>query len=149
MRGAFGEKKILGKKVSQCRKNERVPFGVFSTSILSQTIKKLKWGKFPKRFPVLKKIEKGDPSVSPGMVCYAEKQEKSFWFSLLGQMVQKFFVELLRTIFYFGQFVWIKKKKTHYNSRVSLHEAPTKNEDVIGIVAAEFEIFWFQLWVDF
>ena len=28
---------------------------------------------------------------------------------------------------YFGQFVWIEKKKSHYNSRVSLHEAPTKN----------------------
>ena len=27
---------------------------------------------------------------------------------------------------YFGQFVWIEKK-SHYNSRVSLHEAPTKN----------------------
>ena len=26
---------------------------------------------------------------------------------------------------YFGQFVWIEKK-SHYNSRVSLHEAPTK-----------------------
>ena len=28
---------------------------------------------------------------------------------------------------YFGQFVWIEKKmkKSHYNSRVSLHEAPT------------------------
>ena len=25
---------------------------------------------------------------SPGMVCYAEKQEKLFWFSSLGQMVQ-------------------------------------------------------------
>ena len=35
-----------------------------------------------------KKIEKGDPSVSPGMVCYAEKQEKPFWFSSLGQMVR-------------------------------------------------------------
>ena len=28
---------------------------------------------------------------------------------------------------YFGQFVWIEK--SHYNSRVSLHEAPTKNSD--------------------
>ena len=28
---------------------------------------------------------------------------------------------------YFGQFVWIEK--SHYNSRVSLHEAPTKNEE--------------------
>ena len=29
---------------------------------------------------------------------------------------------------YFGQIVWIekKKKKSHYNCRVSLHEAPTK-----------------------
>ena len=27
---------------------------------------------------------------------------------------------------YFGQFVWIEK--SHYNSRVSLHEAPTKND---------------------
>ena len=26
---------------------------------------------------------------------------------------------------YFGQFVWIEKK-SHYNSGVSLHEAPTK-----------------------
>ena len=29
---------------------------------------------------------------------------------------------------YFGQFVWIEKK-SHYISRVSLHEAPTKNEN--------------------
>ena len=28
---------------------------------------------------------------------------------------------------YFGQFVWIEKK-SHYNSRVSFHEAPTKND---------------------
>ena len=27
---------------------------------------------------------------------------------------------------YFGQFVWIETK-SHYDSRVSLHEAPTKN----------------------
>ena len=31
-------------------------------------------------------------------------------------------VELLK---YFGPFVWIEK--SHYNSRISLHEAPTKN----------------------
>ena len=29
---------------------------------------------------------------------------------------------------YFGQFVWIEKK-SHYNSRVSLHEAPIKKVD--------------------
>ena len=34
------------------------------------------------------------------------------------------YVELL--VSYFAQFVWIEKK-SHYNSRVSLHEAPTKS----------------------
>ena len=29
-----------------------------------------------------------DPLVSPGMVCYAGKQEKPFWFSSLDQIVQ-------------------------------------------------------------
>ena len=27
---------------------------------------------------MLKKTERGDPLVSPGMVCYAEKEEKTF-----------------------------------------------------------------------
>ena len=65
------------------------------------------------------------------MVCYAEKQEKPFWFSSLGQIVHFGPIIFCRTFKnYFGQFVWIekkkKKKKSHYNSRVSLHEAPTK-----------------------
>ena len=34
-----------------------------------------------------KKIERGDSLVSPGMICYAEKQVKPFWSSSLGQMV--------------------------------------------------------------
>ena len=73
-----------------------------------------------------KKIERGDPLVSPGMVCYAEKQEKPFWFSSLGQMVQFGAIIFCRTFKnYFGQFVWIEK--SHYNSRISLHEARTKN----------------------
>ena len=75
-----------------------------------------------------KKIERGDSLVSPGMVCYAEKQVKPFWSSSLGQMVQFDTIIFCRTFKnYFGQFVWIEKKKSHYNSRVSLHEAPTKN----------------------
>ena len=38
----------------------------------------------------MQKTGRGDPPlVSPGtVVCYAEKQEKSFWFSSLGEMVQ-------------------------------------------------------------
>ena len=75
-----------------------------------------------------KKIERGDSLVSPGMVCYAEKQVKPFWSSSLGQMVQFDTIIFCRTFKnYFGQFVWIEKK-SHYNSRVSLHEAPTKNK---------------------
>ena len=35
-----------------------------------------------------KKVKRGDSLVSPGMVCYAEKEEKPFWFCSLGQMIQ-------------------------------------------------------------
>ena len=34
------------------------------------------------------KTERGDTLVSPGIVCCAEKEEKSFWFNSLGQMIQ-------------------------------------------------------------
>ena len=64
------------------------------------------------------KIERGDSLVSPGMICYAEKQVKLFWSSSLGQMVLFDTIIFCRTFKnYFGQFVWIEKK---------LHEAPTK-----------------------
>ena len=90
--GPFGEKKFR-KKVSQCRKKtEKGALWNFSTSILSQNSKIIEggplWGKnFQKSLAVPKKL-KGDPLLSPGMVCYAGKQEKPFWFSSLGQMVQ-------------------------------------------------------------
>ena len=83
-----------------------------------------------------KKIKRGDSLVSPGMICYAEKQVKPFWSSSLGLMVLFDTIIFCRTFKnYFGQFVWIEAsvfmkrrlKKSHYNSRVSLHEAPTKN----------------------
>ena len=45
-----------------------------------------------------KKIEKGDPLVSPGMVCYTGKQENPFWFSSLAQMVQFGAIIFCRTI---------------------------------------------------
>ena len=87
---------FFGKKVSQCRKKlkGRTLWG-FSTSILSQNSKKLKGRPFgeiffsrKKSLIMPKKTERGDPLVSPGMVCYAGKQEEPFWFSSLGQMVQ-------------------------------------------------------------
>ena len=81
---------------------------------------------FSKKVSQCQKNERGDPLVSPGMVCYAEKQEKPFWFSSLGQIVQFGAIIFCRTFKnYFCQFVWIEK--SHYNSRVSLHEVPTKN----------------------
>ena len=70
------------KKVSQCRKKtERGTLSDFSTSILSQNIKKLKGRPFGEPFFIEKvslclkggKTERGDSLVSPGMVCYAEK----------------------------------------------------------------------------
>ena len=58
------------------------------------------------------KIERGDSLVSPGMVSYAEKQVKPFWSSSLGQMVQFDTIIFCRTFEnYFGQFVWIEKKR--------------------------------------
>ena len=55
------------------------------------------------------------------------KKEKPFWFSSLAQIIQFGIIKFCRAFRnYFGQFVWIEKK--HYNSWVSLHEAPTKND---------------------
>ena len=62
---------------------------------------------------VPKKIERGDSLVSPGMICYAEKQVKPFWSSSLGQMVLFVTIIFCRTFKnYFGQFVWIEKKES-------------------------------------
>ena len=56
-----------------------------------------------------------------------EREEESFWFSWLGQMIQFGTIKFGRTFKnYLGQFVRIEKK-SHHNSRVSLHEAATKN----------------------
>ena len=59
----------------------------FSTSILSQTSKKIEgtiWGFFSKKNLTMPKNLK----VSSGIVCYARKKEKPFWFSSLGQQIQ-------------------------------------------------------------
>ena len=79
-----------------------------------------------KKFDNTEQKLKRDPLVSLGIACYAEKEVKSFWFSSLDQMIQFGTIKNCRTFKnYFGQFVWIEKK---YNSRVSLHEAPTRNK---------------------
>ena len=73
------------------------------------------------------KNERGESLVSPGMVCYAEKQEKPFWFSSLDQIVHFDAIIFCRTFVELFWSVRLDRKKSHYNSRVSLHEAPTKN----------------------
>ena len=106
-------------KISQCRKKLKGrTLWHFPTSILSQKSKKIEegtfWGKnFRKKsLAVPKKKWKGDPLVSPGMVWYAGKQEKLFWFSSVDQIVQFGAIIFCRTFKNsFGQFVWIEKKK--------------------------------------
>ena len=75
-------------KISQCRKKtERGdPFGIFNIHSVAKHQKKCRgtlWGKIRSA----EKNERGESLVSPGMVCYAEKQEKPFWFSSLDQIV--------------------------------------------------------------
>ena len=57
-----------------------------------------------------KKLKEG-LLVSPGIVCYAGREEKPFWLSSLSQMIQFRIMKLRRTFRnYFDQFVWIGKK---------------------------------------
>ena len=78
--------------------------------------KKLKGGPFGGNFFSKKKSRsakkmKGGPFGLARLGCYAEKQEKPFWFSSLGQIVQFGAIIFCRTFKnYFGQFVWIEKK---------------------------------------
>ena len=93
------------------------PFGIFQHPFCRKTSKNAGglWGKnFRKKcLAVPKKIERGDSLVSPGMVCYAEKQVKPFWSSSLGQIGQFDTIIFCRTFKnYFGQFVWIEKRVT-------------------------------------
>ena len=85
----------MEKKSHNAEKTEREdPLGVFNIHFVAkhQNIEGgILWGKIffrKKSLTIPKKTERGDPLVSPGMVCYAGKQEKPFWFSSLGQMVQ-------------------------------------------------------------
>ena len=69
----------------------------FSASIVAKH-QKLE-GKFfsKKKSHNAEKIERGDSLVSPGILCYAEKEEKPFWFSSLGQMIQFGTIKICRT----------------------------------------------------
>ena len=106
-------------KISQCRK--KLKGGTlwdFSTSILSQNIKKnaggTLWGKIffsKKKSRSAEKNERGESLVSPGMVCYAEKQEKPFWFSSLDQIVHFDAIIFCRTFVELFWSVRVDRKK--------------------------------------
>ena len=110
-------------KISQCRKKteRRNPSGFSNIHSVAKHQKMqgdpLRGKIFEKKIrkkclAVPKKIERGDSLVSPGMVCYAKKQVKPFWSSSLGQMVQFDTIIFCRTFKnYFGQYVWIEKKR--------------------------------------
>ena len=85
--------------------------------------------KFSKKSLAVPEKKKGGMLWSrPVWYVMRRNRKKPFWFSSLGQMVQFGAIIFCRTVKnYFGQFVWIEKK-SHYNSRVSLHETPTKND---------------------
>ena len=87
------------------KKTERGdPLGFSNIHSVAKQQKKLKEGPFEeknsrkKSLAVPKKIGRGDPLVSPDMVCYAGKQEKPFWFSSLDQIVQFGAIIFCRTI---------------------------------------------------
>ena len=72
------------------------------------------WGKIflsKKKSRSAEKNEKGEPLVSPGMVCYAEKQEKPFWFSSLDQIVQFGAILFCRTFVEIFWSVRVDRKK--------------------------------------
>ena len=60
---------------------------------------------------VPKKIERGDSLVSPGLVCYAEKQVKPFWFSSLDQIVHFGAIIFCRTFVELFWSVRVDRKK--------------------------------------
>ena len=77
---------IFGKNLTVPKKTERGPFDIFQHPFCRKTAKKLKGDPLRKKnsgksLAVPKKME-------GGMVCYAGKQEKPFWFSSLDQIVQ-------------------------------------------------------------
>ena len=57
------------------------------------------------------KNERGESLVSPGMVCYVEKQEKPFWFSSLDQIVHFDAIIFCRTFVELFWSVRVDRKK--------------------------------------
>ena len=105
-------------KISQCRKKtERGdPLGFFNIHSVAKHQKNAGgtlWGKifFSKKSLAVPKKERGESLVSSGMVCYAEKQEKHFWFSSLDQIVHFDAIIFCRTFVELFWSVRVDRKK--------------------------------------
>ena len=115
----------------------------FSTSILSQNIKKMQGGPFGGKFFFEKKSrsaeknERGESLVSPGMVCYTEKQEKPFWFSSLDQIVHFDAIIFCRT---FVELFWSVRvdRKKRVTIIVAFHFMKRRLKTVFDVVFATF-----------
>ena len=90
-----GEKNFL-KKSHNAEKTERGTLWDFSTYILWQNIKKLKGDSFGENF-IFEKNSQCRKKLKGGMVCCAEKEEKQFWITSLGQMIQFGTIKICRT----------------------------------------------------
>ena len=100
---------FLEQKSHNAKKTERVdPLGVFNIHFVAKHQKiegGTLWGIFFRKKSLTMPEKTERTLVSPGMVCYAGKQEKPFWFSSLGQIVQfgaiifcRLFVELFWSV---------------------------------------------------
>ena len=88
-------------KTSQCRKKtERGTLGIFQHPFCRK-----------KKSRSAEKNERGETLVSPGMVCYAEKQEKPFWFSSLDEIVHFDAIIFCRTFVELFWSVRVDRKK--------------------------------------
>ena len=109
---------IFGKKSHNAeKKTERGdPLGFFNIHSVAKH-QKMQGGPFGEIFFSKKishsaeKNERGESLISPGMVCYAEKQEKPFWFSSLDQIVHFDAIIFCRTFVELFWSVRVDRKK--------------------------------------
>ena len=106
------------KSLKMPKKNQKGgPIWNFSTSLLSQIIKKLKQDTLVKTIsktnPTMPKNLKGGPFSLARYCILRGKRRKTFWFSSPGQIIHFGTIKFRRTFKnYFGQFVWIEKRVT-------------------------------------
>ena len=111
-----------GKKSHNAEKNWKGgPFEVFQHPFCRKTSKKCRGDPLGKKIlkkKFRKKVScsaeknwKGDSLVSPGLVCYAEKQVKPFWFSSLDQIVHFGAIIFCRTFVELFWSVRVDRKK--------------------------------------